>query len=118
MTKIKWDIFSRDPTPDLLLVPDGGHVSQNAVHLLLRHALADVVLDEAVERRPDGPDVVLAQVALLVAALPGSSGGDDHQCVRGAEVEGKMHFSIETRGKLTRSKGARCPEGTALRISF
>lgn len=85
-------------SPDLLLVPDGGHVSQNAVHLLLRHAFADVVLDEAIERCPDGSDVVLVQVALLVAVLPGSGGGDDQQSVRGAQVEGQntlfTHSSI------------------------
>lgn len=92
--EINWDFFlSWDLTPDLLLIPDGSHISQDAVHLLLRHALADVVLDEAVERRPDGPDVVLAQVALLVAALPGSRGdNDDKECVRGAIVVGKIHF--------------------------
>lgn len=64
--------MSWDLTPDLLLIPDGSHISQDAVHLLLRHALADVVLDEAVERRPDSSDVVLTQVALFVAVLPGS----------------------------------------------
>lgn len=44
------------------------------MHLLLRHALADVILDEAAERRADGSDVVLAQVALFVAVLPKSTG--------------------------------------------
>lgn len=92
--EINWDFFlSWALTPDLLLIPDGGHISQDAVHLLLRHALADVVLDEAVERRPDGPDVVLTQVTLLVAALPESHrDDDDKECVKGAMVVGKIQF--------------------------
>lgn len=55
---------------DLLFVPDGGDVSQNAVHLLLRRALADVVLDQAAQRRPDGANVVLAQVVLFISVFP------------------------------------------------
>ena len=54
----------------LVLVSNGGDVSQNAVHLLLRHALADVILDESAERRPDGSNVILTQVTVFMAVLP------------------------------------------------
>lgn len=55
---------------NLLLVPNGSNVSQDAVHLILRHALADVVLDEPAERGPDGVNVILTQITFLRAILP------------------------------------------------
>lgn len=112
---ILW-ILSPAP-PHLLLGTDGSNVSQNALHLLLRHALADVVFDEAAERRPDGADVVLAEVALFVAAAPpeGRSGGGD--------IWWERHWASRPGGNfgecnLTRNKGAQCPRGTGLHIFF
>ena len=58
------------PPPHLVFIPNGRNVSQNAVHLLLCHALADVVLNEATERRPYGTNVILAQVTLFITILP------------------------------------------------
>lgn len=56
--------------PHLFLISNGSDISQNAMHLLLWHALADIVLDEATKRSPDGADVILTQVTLFIAVLP------------------------------------------------
>lgn len=55
--------------PHLFLVSDGGDVSQNAVHLLLGHTLADVILQEAAEGRSDGLIVVFTKISLPADTL-------------------------------------------------
>lgn len=66
----KQHLFKTTQPPHLVLLSNGCDVSQNAVHLVLRHPLADVVLDEATERRSDCTNVILTKVALFVTVLP------------------------------------------------
>lgn len=55
--------------PHLFLLSDGGDVSQNAVHLLLGHTLADVILQEAAEGCSDGLIVIFTNISLPADTL-------------------------------------------------
>lgn len=63
---MKGSIVGPEPYSHLFLVSNSSNVSQNALDLLLSCAFADVILEKATKRCPNGADVILTQIPLPV----------------------------------------------------